>query len=120
MLVTLSKPLVKLDQPMSPHQAFSLRIADNTLHIDYDVEHPQINPEIVRTLQADLNQLKQIHLKGGPLLKIEGKHSIPMAYVIAHHLSHLYGAIAVFEPETQRYIVSVSHHPDYPVGMMLP
>lgn len=51
---------------------------------------------------------------GEGLLKIDGAQSIPVAYVIAHRLAHLYEAIAVLDPKIgkkgyKNYIVTTIH-----------
>lgn len=57
-------------------------------------------------------------LRGGKLLRINGPMSIPVAVAVAHRVSHLYGAIAVYDPKLG-YVVAVSHDPNYPVGTIL-
>jgi CRISPR-associated protein Csx3 len=58
------------------------------------------------------------------LLKIDGPTSLPVAYTLAHRLSHLYGAIAVCDPKLAKpgkkvYIVCTSHNPDYEIGELI-
>ncbi|WP_256874863.1 CRISPR-associated protein Csx3 [Nostoc sp. C052] len=55
----------------------------------------------------------------GRLLKINGSQSIPVAYHIAHKVSHLYGAIAIFDPKLSGYVVSITHDPEYKLGTVL-
>ena len=40
-------------------------------------------------------------LKGGRLIRVNGKVSLLASYVIAHRLQHLYGAIAVYDPKNR-------------------
>ena len=63
-------------------------------------------------------------LKGGKLIKINGKASLLASYIIAHRLQHLYSAIAVYDPKIcdvgiDRYIVTVQHGFDRPIGSVL-
>ena len=63
-------------------------------------------------------------LKGGKLLRVNGRTSLLSSYVIAHRLGHLYSAIAVFDPkicdvEIDRYIVALSHGSNSPIGSVL-
>jgi CRISPR-associated protein Csx3 len=53
---------------------------------------------------------------GVPLLRISGPVSMPGAFVIAHSFAHLVNAIAVFDPKLGKYVVCISHSPDYKVG----
>ncbi|HAG81710.1 MAG TPA: CRISPR-associated protein Csx3 [Cyanobacteria bacterium UBA12227] len=60
-------------------------------------------------------------LPGGKLLKVNGRSTVLASFVMALELAHLYGAIAVFDPRLgapglDRYIVTISHTPDYQVG----
>jgi CRISPR-associated protein Csx3 len=78
--------------------------------------------QIVRDAKAQLQQLIDSgQLSGGKLLKINGRSTVLASFVMALELAHLYGAIAVFDPklgtpELDRYIVTISHTPDYQVG----
>lgn len=63
--------------------------------------------------------LGTLNLKGGRLLRINGPASLPVAMVIAHAVSHRYGAIAMFDPKIQGYIVAISHDPEWAVGDVL-
>jgi CRISPR-associated protein Csx3 len=107
------------------------RLAAPSLFIreEGDVLRVQINnavqvdgDQIVRDAKAQLQQL--IHsgqLSGGKLLKINGRSTVLASFVMALELAHLYGAIALFDPKLgalglDRYIVAVSHTPDYQVG----
>ena len=77
---------------------------------------------IVREVEQKLVDLLETQpIKGGKLLKINGRASVLASFVIANHLGHLYGAIAVNDPkigtqEYDNYVVVISHDGDYPVG----
>ena len=72
--------------------AFKLQVQDQSLHILENHHSPQTNDLIVQEILNQLQELTQAGLlAGGELLKINGKHTLPMAYVISHHLSHVYG-----------------------------
>ncbi|KST68543.1 hypothetical protein [Mastigocoleus testarum] len=63
-------------------------------------------------------------IPGGKLLKIDGPASLPVCYLIAHKLSHLYGAIAIFDPKIGRkgyktYIIAITHTPAYEIGELI-
>jgi CRISPR-associated protein Csx3 len=82
---------------------------------------PAQNDAIVRDADAQMEALIATgSLPGGKLLRINGPMSIPVAFVVAHRVGHLYGAIAVYDPKLGgKYVVSISHDPDYVVGMLL-
>lgn len=71
---------------------------------------------VVRDAYAGIGALD---LKGGGLLRIHGPASLPVSMVIAHAVSHRYGAIAMFDPKIQGYIVAISHDPSWSVGDVL-
>ena len=64
---------------------------------------------------------KMGELSGGGLLKINGPASLPVAMVLARKLSHLFAAIAFFDPKLNKYVVAISHsrNPDYAVGNLI-
>ena len=63
-------------------------------------------------------------LPGGSLIKINGRISVLVSQVLADKLSKLYDVIALFDPKIgdkglDRYVVTISNHPDYQVGDIL-
>lgn len=60
-------------------------------------------------------------LSGGGLLKVNGPASLPVAMVLEHKLSHLFEAIACFDPKLNKYVVVISHtpNPEFAVGNLL-
>jgi CRISPR-associated protein Csx3 len=78
---------------------------------------PAQNDEIVRAAAAALESLGEL---GGKLALINGPASLPVACVLAHHLGHRFGAVAVFDPKMGAYVVAVSHNPEYPLGSLIP
>ena len=89
-------------------------------HINHAVQVD--GDQIVRDAKAQLLSLIDSgQLPGGKLLKVNGRSTVLASFVIALEISHLYGAIAVFDPKLgtpglDRYIVAISHTPDYQVG----
>lgn len=77
---------------------------------------PGTNDQIVRYVQSMLDQEKP---RGGKLLTISGPASLPVAFVLAHAVNHLYGAVAVYDPKLQKHVVVVSHDPTYKVGDLI-
>lgn len=80
---------------------------------------PAQNDEIVREVEAKLNELKANGL-GGAVALINGPASLPVAVVIGHHLAHQFGAIGVFDPKMAGYVVSASHGSGHKVGDVIP
>ena len=78
------------------------------------------NDQIVKDADMRLDAMRNAgELSGGGLLKINGPASIPVAMVLAHKVSHLFGAVACFDPKLNRYVVAISHSPKYAVGDMI-
>lgn len=86
---------------------------------------PANGDQIVRDAAARLDKLLEAgEIKGGRLLKIDGPASLPVCYLIAHKVSHLYSAIAIFDPKIGRkgyktFITAVSQTPAYKIGELI-
>jgi CRISPR-associated protein Csx3 len=78
------------------------------------------NDVIVRDAQARLDEMIAAgELTGGAIIKVNGPASLPVAVVLAHGLSHLYEAVAVFDPKLGKYVVAVSHGSEYRPGDLI-
>lgn len=77
---------------------------------------PAANTAIVSEV---VETLKSLALQGGPRLLIDGPASLPVAFVLAHAVSHLYAEVAVRDPKLQGFVVVVSHG-GLPVGHLIP
>ncbi len=60
-------------------------------------------------------------IPGGSLIKINGRISVLVSQVLGDKLGKVYDAIAIFDPKIgdkglDRYVVTISRHPDYRVG----
>lgn len=81
---------------------------------------PAQNDQIVQDAAARLDALLSSgQLAGGKLLKINGPASIPVAFVIAHKVAHLYSAIALYDPKLSSYVVCITHAPAYKLGDLI-
>jgi CRISPR-associated protein Csx3 len=86
---------------------------------------PANGDQIIRDAAVRLDEMLALgELPGGQLLKIDGPASLPVCYLIAHKVSHLYGAIAIFDPKIGRkgyktFITAVSHTPAYKIGEII-
>lgn len=80
----------------------------NILRVGFDQSAQ--NDQIVRDAVTRLDgMVKDGTLAGGPVLKINGPASLPVAIAIAHAVAHLYEVVACFDPKLAKYVVSVSH-----------
>lgn len=78
------------------------------------------NDQIVRDAAARLDEMAESgELKGGQLLKINGPASLPVAFVLAHKVAHLFGAVGVFDPKLGKYVISITHNPNYKLGDLI-
>jgi CRISPR-associated protein Csx3 len=102
---------------------YHIRVEGDILRIGFG--DPAQNDQIVRDAAARLDELLDSgELKGGALLKINGPASIPVAFVLAHRLGHLFGAIAVYDPKLRtstqdQYVVVITHNPAYSLGQII-
>lgn len=78
---------------------------------------PAQNDTIVCDAVAEMQKLKQEH---GPLVLLNGPASLPVAVAIAHAIAHQFGAVGVFDPKMNGYVVAVSHDPKRPIGSVIP
>ncbi|WP_414575002.1 CRISPR-associated protein Csx3 [Anabaena sp. CCY 9402-a] len=80
---------------------------------------------IVRDVAAKLDEMITTgELPGGNLIKINGRVSVLVSQVLADKLGKLYDAIALLDPKIgdpgiDRYVVTISRHPQYQVGDIL-
>lgn len=73
--------------------------------------------EIVQDAAARLQEMEAAgEFRGGDLLKIDGRASLLVSYAIAHHVAHLYRAIAISDTRLNAYVVAISTAAEYPVG----
>jgi CRISPR-associated protein Csx3 len=102
--------------------SFHLSLTGDTLRVGFNREQSADGDRLVKDANAQLDQmLDQGLLTGGKLLKIDGPQSISVAYLLAHRLAPLYGAIAIFDPKIgqegyRTYIVAISQGSAYQVG----
>ncbi|YAF95627.1 MAG: CRISPR-associated protein Csx3 [Nodularia sp. CChRGM 3473] len=103
-----------------------------TYHISLDGDILQVKfgkpgngDQVVRDAAVRLDEMiASGELAGGKLLKIDGPASIAVSYLIAHKISQMYGAIAIFDPKIGKpgyktYIVAATHTPAYKLGEII-
>lgn len=80
-------------------------------------KEPARNDDIIREALAEMDALG---LKGGRGVKFNGPASLPVAMALGHKVAHLYGFVACYDPKLERYVVAISHDPDYRPGDLIP
>lgn len=97
---------------------YSIELQDETLQVNFG-EAGQ-NDDIVKDAAARLEGMTSMgKMTGGQLLKINGPISIPVAFVLAHKVSHIYGAVAVFDPKIGKFVICITHNPAYKLGDLI-
>jgi len=115
--VTEVKSLTELSTP-----SFLIRWDRDVLRVQINHAIQVDGDQIVRDAKVQLQQLIDSgQLPGGKLLKVNGRSTVLASFVMARELAHLYSAIAIFDPKLgapglDRYIITISHTPDYQVG----
>ncbi|OQA38730.1 MAG: hypothetical protein BWY51_00788 [Parcubacteria group bacterium ADurb.Bin316] len=89
-------------------------IGDDILRLDFGA--PAQNDQIVKDAVAAVDTL---NLKGGKMIKLNGPASLPVAVALAHEIGHIYGTVAVFDPKLGKYVVAISHDPEYSLGDLI-
>ncbi|MEO0969554.1 MAG: CRISPR-associated protein Csx3 [Cyanobacteria bacterium J06639_18] len=97
---------------------YSIELQDETLQVNFG-ESSQ-NDDIVKDVVARLEEMNSMgKMTGGQLLKINGPIFIPVAFVLAHKVSHMYGAVAVFDPKIGKFVICITHNPVYKLGELI-
>ena len=107
------------------NSSYIINCQGNNLTVDFNREITAMGDRIVRDAKEQLDKLiESQQLPLGGLLKISGRASIPVSYLIAHELGHLFSTIAVFDPkiggeQKNHYVVAINYDPQYRVGDVL-
>ncbi|MGB5962489.1 MAG: CRISPR-associated protein Csx3 [Coleofasciculaceae cyanobacterium] len=97
---------------------YNIELEGDVLKVGFG--EPAQNDQIVRDATARLEEMSKLgQLSGGPLLKINGPSSLPVACVLAHKVCHIYGAVGVFDPKLGKYVIAITHNPTYKVGDLI-
>lgn len=97
---------------------YKIEFKDDILRVSFG--EPAQNDQIVKDAVARLEEMATSgELTGGQLLKINGPVSIPVAFVLAHKLAHIYGAIGFFDPKLGKYVICITHNPSYNLGDLI-
>jgi len=91
---------------------------ENTLRVNFG--DPAQNDQIVKDAAHCLDALvKSGKITGGEIIRVTGPASVPVAMVLAHGLSHLYQAVACYDPKLSKYVVAIAHGNKYGVGDLI-
>jgi CRISPR-associated protein Csx3 len=94
---------------------YKIELQGEVLKIGF--EEAAQNDQIVRDAAARLAEMSNSgELSGGRLIKINGPALVPVACVLVHKVSHLYGAVGVFDPQVGKYVIAITHNPEYNLG----
>jgi CRISPR-associated protein Csx3 len=97
---------------------YNIELKNDILRLSFG--EPAQNDQIVQDAATKLEQMAQSgEISGGQLLRINGPVSIPVAFVLAHKLAHIYGAIAFFDPKLGKYVICITHNPAYKLGDLI-
>lgn len=80
---------------------------------------PATNSIIVRDVESRMKELEAGGI-GGRLALVNGPASLPAGVVMAHHLVHRFGAVAIFDPKMAGYVVAASHGEAWSLGDVIP
>jgi len=90
--------------------------SDNVLRLAFG-DTPANNDVLVTEAERIISELiLGGKMKGGEIIKLNGPSTLPIAFVLAHKLSHLYQAVAVYDPKLSKYVVAIAHGGKYSLG----
>lgn len=78
---------------------------------------PSTNDQIVKDAVAGIKAIKE-QLQGH-VLRVNGAASLPVGFALCAEVAHVTCAVAVFDPKLQKYVVAVSHDPNFTVGDLI-
>jgi hypothetical protein len=79
-------------------------------------DEPATNAELVPIVSRATYSLPPAY---GTIGLITGKASLPVSYVLAHHLAHYHKALGVFDPKLDGFVIVVTHDRNYPLGKVI-
>jgi CRISPR-associated protein Csx3 len=92
---------------------------ENVLRLSFG-DTPANNDLLVQEVAGKIGELIDGGaIKGGELIKLNGRATLPIAFVLAHKLNHLYQAVAVYDPKLSKYVVAVAHGGRYRLGDLI-
>lgn len=96
--------------------AFYASMENNVLKIGFG-QTPAQNDVLLKEAENKLDLLiKTGEVSGGEIIKINGPTTVPVAFVLAHKLNHLYQAVAMYDPKLSKYVVTIAHGDKFRTG----
>ena len=92
---------------------YNLSLSGDVLTVGFNPAEPASNSELCFFVKQEL---EKINFPPGKLIKINGAASLPLALVLGKKLAPLYGAVGVFDPKLQKYVIAVSSSSQFQVG----
>lgn len=90
---------------------------NSVLNVGFNPDQPANNDQLVKDAVAGVLKVKdRLH---GFVLKVNGAASLPVGMAIACEIAHVVKCIAAYDPKLQKYVVAVSHDPDYQLGQLI-
>lgn len=96
---------------------YNVKLIGGILRVGFNPNEPANNDKIVQDAVAACEPLRD--QAAGKVLKINGSASLPAAMAIGHTFAHLVPAVACWDPKLEKYVVSISHSPDYKLGDLI-
>jgi|APFre7841882793_1041355.scaffolds.fasta_scaffold103826_1 CRISPR-associated protein Csx3 len=110
---------VIINESVKVMTTYKIDLKDDILQVGFGYSIAQ-NDQIVKDAATQLEEMARSgKLAGGQLLRINGPISIPVAFVLAHKLAHIYGAIGCFDPKLGKYVICITHNPAYNLGDLI-
>ncbi|MGI0481094.1 hypothetical protein ACN4EE_09910 [Geminocystis sp. CENA526] len=110
----------KIAVKSSEKEAFTAHTSGDILYVDCTVGIKEGNL-LAKEVNEKIDRLiENKEIKGGKLLKINGKSSVLTSFIIAHKVCHLYANILVFDPKINGYVTVIRHGGEYAIGNFIP
>ena len=112
----VGSPVGQFDQYGHPPMFAVVSNEDRIVRVDVNMPASLSSDQLV--VRADA-AVKELDVRGGKLLLLNGRMTLAVASVIVHKTVHLFSAIAIMDPKLNAYIVTVIHGGDYEVGQLI-
>lgn len=96
-----------------------IHVGDGLIEVGFNPDAPASNDVLVQEAHEQSLVLKKDESLFGKVARINGAASLPVAMAIASNLCHVVPAVACFDPKMGKYVVAISHSPDYKVGDLI-
>ncbi len=120
-----TSPLVRGGRGVTPvklseKEAVTVNISGDTLHIDCKLGIKDGDLVAKEAAEKIDNLIETQQIKGGNLIKVNGKASVLVSFIIAHKLAHLYANVLVFDPKIDGYVTTIRHGGNLAIGDFIP